>query len=57
MCFQLFHSTKVGNLNPADYESRQVFYTSKDGTEVPMFIINRKVNSELCFCHGNCVYF
>lgn len=37
--------TKVGNLNPSDYESDQVFYTSKDGVEVPMFIINKKVST------------
>jgi len=28
--------------NPADYESRQVFYTSKDGTQIPMIISYRK---------------
>ncbi len=28
--------------NPADYETKQVFYTSKDGTKIPMFIINKK---------------
>jgi len=28
--------------DPADYETRQVFYRSKDGTRVPMFITHRK---------------
>ncbi|HEY9619763.1 MAG TPA: prolyl oligopeptidase family serine peptidase [Crinalium sp.] len=28
--------------NPADYETRQVFYASKDGTQVPMFITHKK---------------
>jgi len=30
------------DFNPADYETRQVFYTSKDGTRVPMFIVFKK---------------
>lgn len=28
--------------NPEEYESRQVFYTSKDGTKVPMIITHKK---------------
>jgi prolyl oligopeptidase len=28
--------------NPADYETRQQFYTSRDGTKVPMFITSKK---------------
>jgi len=28
--------------NPADYETTQVFYPSKDGTRVPMFITHKK---------------
>jgi prolyl oligopeptidase len=28
--------------NPADYETRQQFYTSRDGTRVPMFIVSKK---------------
>jgi prolyl oligopeptidase len=27
---------------PGDYETRQIFFTSKDGTRVPMFITHRK---------------
>ena len=28
--------------NPANYESKQVFYTSKDGTKIPMIITHKK---------------
>lgn len=37
----LFKKAKVA-FNPDDYESRQVFYTSKDGTRVPMIITHKK---------------
>ncbi|MEP5255935.1 MAG: prolyl oligopeptidase family serine peptidase [Winogradskyella arenosi] len=30
------------DFNPEDYESKQVFYTSKDGTKVPMIITHKK---------------
>ncbi len=30
------------DFNPEDYESHQVFYTSKDGTKVPMIITHKK---------------
>ncbi|HET9135108.1 MAG TPA: prolyl oligopeptidase family serine peptidase [Candidatus Kapabacteria bacterium] len=37
----LFRKSQV-KFNPDDYESKQVFYTSKDGTKVPMFIVHKK---------------
>ncbi len=37
----LFRKLKV-DFDPAAYETRQVFYTSKDGTRVPMFITHKK---------------
>ncbi len=38
----LWRQPFVGGFTPADYTERQVFYTSKDGTRVPMFIASRK---------------
>jgi prolyl oligopeptidase len=37
----VFREPKV-DFNPNAYETRQVFYTSKDGTKVPMFITHKK---------------
>ena len=37
----LYTQPKV-DFSPADYETRQVFYTSKDGTKIPMFIVHKK---------------
>jgi prolyl oligopeptidase len=37
----IFREPKV-EFNPADYETKQVFYKSKDGTKVPMFITHKK---------------
>lgn len=38
---KLFRQSKV-KFDPTEYEVKQVFYTSKDGTKVPMFITHRK---------------
>jgi len=37
----IFRQPKV-DFNPNDYETKQIFYTSKDGTRVPMFITHKK---------------
>ena len=38
---KLFRTADV-KFNPDDYETSQIFYTSKDGTKVPMFLCHRK---------------
>ncbi len=38
---EVFQQPKV-NFNSSNYESKQVFYTSKDGTKVPMMITYKK---------------
>jgi prolyl oligopeptidase len=37
-----FREPKVPGYDPARYETKQVFYTSKDGTKVPMFLVHKK---------------
>lgn len=38
---RLFRSSEV-KFNPDEYESKQVFYSSKDGTKIPMFLVYKK---------------
>ena len=38
---EVFRTSEV-KFDPAGYETKQVFYTSKDGTKVPMFIVHKK---------------
>lgn len=40
--WNIYRSIKVGSLNPGDFDTRQVWYESKDGTKVPMFIVRHK---------------
>ncbi|MCU0421346.1 MAG: prolyl oligopeptidase family serine peptidase [Bacteroidia bacterium] len=38
---ELFRKTEV-KFNPDEFETKQVFYPSKDGTKIPMFIMHKK---------------
>jgi prolyl oligopeptidase len=38
----IFRAPDIPDFKAADYDTQQVFFTSKDGTRVPMFIVHRK---------------
>ncbi len=38
----VFRSPEIPGFKPSDYETKQVFYTSKDGTKIPMFLVHKK---------------
>ena len=38
----VFKAPEIPGFHPDDYETREVFYNSKDGTRVPMFLVYRK---------------
>ena len=39
---QLLRENRIEGFNPDDYTTEQVFYTSADGTQVPMFVTHKK---------------
>jgi prolyl oligopeptidase len=54
----LFREPKVPGYNADAFETKQVFYTSKDGTRIPMFLVYRKglkldgTNPTLLYAYG-----
>ncbi|VDP16363.1 unnamed protein product [Soboliphyme baturini] len=39
---EVLWQTKLPGISPSDFETEQVFYATKDGTKIPMFVIHRK---------------
>jgi prolyl oligopeptidase len=39
---KVYRAPQIPGFNSDNYETRQVFYTSKDGTRVPMFVTHKK---------------
>jgi prolyl oligopeptidase len=54
----VFKSPEIAGFRPEDYETKEVFYSSKDGTRVPMFLVYRKglkldgTNPTLLYAYG-----
>lgn len=57
MQFQVFRKTELKNFDFDQFETKQIFYSSKDGTKVPMFIVKKKVKvktAKLDFTNISC---
>lgn len=39
---KVFRQTEIKNFDLSQFETKQVFYPSKDGTKIPMFIVQKK---------------
>lgn len=54
----VYHAPEIPGFHPDDFETKQVFYNSKDGTRVPMFLVYKKglkldgANPTLLFAYG-----
>jgi prolyl oligopeptidase len=54
----VFRQPQVPGYNPDAYETKSVFYTSKDGTKIPMFLVHKKglkldgTNPTLLYAYG-----
>jgi len=54
----VYHAPEIHGFRPEDYETKQVFYSSKDGTRVPMFLVYKRglkldgTNPTLLYAYG-----
>lgn len=46
-CAQVFRESKVPSIDLSPFEAKQVFFPSKDGTRIPMFIVGPKVTDRI----------
>ena len=51
--WQVFREIKVSGFDASSYQTVQVFYPSKDGTKIPMFIVHNKVNLWFTYTREN----
>lgn len=42
MNYNLYMETKIEGFDPSVFETKQLFYPSKDGTKIPMYIVGKK---------------
>ena len=53
---QVFKDVLIEGFDASEFTTTQIFYSSKDGTKIPMFIVSKKVIIVFIFLLGDTIH-